>query len=159
MQLPLNGKHRGLSDKEHCKKTMTWIQKVGCSTHQSTNFFFFFFGHPWSIWKLLGQRSNPSHSWVRRHSCSNAGPLTYYTKLGIEPVPPQRPCQIIKPLRHRGNSWPNPFNSWKIKVREGLTHIKRNLRNMTSTECWLEQIKIFGGHTEKLINFKHDIKA
>ena len=34
---------------------------------------------------FLGQGSKPSSNCNVRHSCGNAGSLTYYTSLGIEP--------------------------------------------------------------------------
>ena len=49
-------------------------------------FFSFHFWPPCSIWKLLGQGSDLSHSHNLSRSCGNAGTLTHCTRLGIEPA-------------------------------------------------------------------------
>ena len=58
-------------------------------------FLFFFFRHPCSIWKFQGQGWNPSRSCELRHSCSNAGSLTYRARTGIELVPLQRQARSL----------------------------------------------------------------
>ena len=55
------------------------------------NPFFFFNGLTHGIWKFPGQKVNPSHSCDLYHSCNNTRSLTYCTRLGIEPTPPQHP--------------------------------------------------------------------
>ena len=65
--------------------------------------FFFFWPYP-GIWKSPGQGLNLSSS------CGNAGSLTHYTGLGIEPASQQKPellqrqCQIPNLLHHGRNS-------------------------------------------------------
>ena len=49
-------------------------------------FFFFFFGHTFSIWKFLGQGWNMSRSCNLDHSCSNAGSLTHWASAGTPPL-------------------------------------------------------------------------
>ena len=51
---------------------------------------FFLFLAPLQHLEFLGQRSNKSQSLNLCHSCSNAGSLTHFTRLGIEL---QRHCQ------------------------------------------------------------------
>ena len=58
---------------------------------KSYSFFFpSFLGYTWSLWKFLGQGSNPSHIFEQCHSCGNAGSLTHSPGPGIEPTMPQR---------------------------------------------------------------------
>ena len=41
---------------------------------------------------------------IPSHSFGNTGSLTHGTGLGIEPVLPQRQCQVLNLLSHRGKS-------------------------------------------------------
>ena len=67
--------------------------------------FFNFFGRTCSIWKFLGQGTNPSCSFYLHHSCSNTGSLTPIPGQGSNPHLCSNPsCQIFNPLRHSGNS-------------------------------------------------------
>ena len=61
-------------------------------------FFFFSWLHPWHVegmWKFLDQGSNLSCICDLCHSCSIAGSLTHSTRLGIEPVMPQRQARSL----------------------------------------------------------------
>ena len=40
-------------------------------------------------------------------ACGNAGPLTHWLRPGIEPTSSWRPCQVLNPLSHGGNSSPH----------------------------------------------------
>ena len=64
--------------------------RAGFRSHVPVAYFSSLFGCIPGTWKSPGQGSNPSHRCNLRHSCSNAGPLTYFIEMGIEPAPPQR---------------------------------------------------------------------
>ena len=74
------------------------------SVKQIQIFFFFFFGCTQDIWKFLSQGSKLSCSCNQCHRYSNAGPLICCARPGIEPMPPQKQCQIINPLLYNRNS-------------------------------------------------------
>ena len=69
------------------------LQIIAYSEMPGMLFLSFFNDHTCGIWKLPGQGLNLSQSCNLRHirhSCSNAGSLSYCTGLGIEPALPQR---------------------------------------------------------------------
>ena len=81
-------------------------------THLSVHIFFLsFYSCTPSIWKLPGEGSNWSCMCDLHHSHSNAGSLTHWVRLGIEPTSSGAPCQGLNPLSHNGNSSVRIFNS------------------------------------------------
>lgn len=70
---------------------------------------FFFSGHTCGIWKFPGQGSNSNSICDLYHSCGNAGALTPFARLGIEPVPPQRQGRNPNLLCcSRNSKWEHP---------------------------------------------------
>ena len=86
--------------------------------------FSLFWPHLWHM-EVPRPGSNPSCGCDLHHSSSSsAGSLTHCTRLGIEPLPLQRQCQILNPIGHSRNS----INFCKI--------MERIYEMVTSVECW-----------------------
>ena len=86
--------------------------------------FSLFWPHLWHM-EVPRPGSNPSCGCDLHHSSSSsAGSLPHCTRLGIEPLPLQRQCQILNPIGHSRNS----INFCKI--------MERIYEMVTSVECW-----------------------
>ena len=104
-------------------------------------FFFFLWPHLWHMVKselqLLAYATvtaTPDLSCICDLCCGNSEFLIHWGRLGIEPASSMRPCWVLSPLSHSGNSY---FSIIKSEIAGPLLWV--------ILSCWSRFIKHYGG--------------